>query len=87
MLSYSEVHAWQTAYRDALQETDPAKLHYRVKAAEEVMHKRVQELASRQPLGIGELARAMEAEALHNAVRGLFILKRDKLRPILGETA
>jgi hypothetical protein len=29
----------------------------------------------------------MEAEALNKAVRGLLILKRDKLRPILGETA
>ncbi len=87
MLSYSEVHAWQTAYRDALRETDPAKLHYRVKAAEEVMYKRVQELESGQVAGVAELARAMEAEALNKAVRGLLVLKRDKLRSILQEAA
>ncbi len=85
MLLYSEVNAWQTAYRDALQETDPAKLHHRVKAAEDAMYKRVQELASGQLLGAAELARAMEAEALNNAAKGLLVLKRDKLRPFVGE--
>ena len=87
MLSHSEVHAWQTAYRDALRETDPAKLHHCVKSAEEAMYKRAQELASAQPLGAAELGRAMEAEALNKAAMGLLVLKRDMLRPILGETA
>jgi len=87
MLSHSEVHAWQTPYRDALRETDPAKLHHTVKAAEEAMYKRVQELASGQPLGAAELVRALEAEALNNALRNLVVLKRDKLGPILGEVA
>jgi hypothetical protein len=87
MLSHSEVHAWQTAYCEALRETDLAKLHHRVKTAEEAMHKRMQELASVQPLGVAELGRAIEAEALNKALRGLLVLKRDKLRPILGETA
>ena len=47
MLSYFEVNAWQTAYHDALRETDPARLHNRVEAAEEAMYKRLQELSYR----------------------------------------
>ena len=82
MLSYFEVNAWQTAYHDALRETDPAKLRHRVEAAEEAMYKRLQELATGQVLGAAELARAMEAEALNKAARGLLVLKRDKLPPI-----
>ena len=51
------------------------------------MYKRVQELESGQVAGVAELARAMEAEALNKAVRGLLVLKRDKLRSILQEAA
>jgi hypothetical protein len=87
MLSCFEVNAWQTAYHDALRETDPAKLHHRVEAAEEAMYKRLQELASGQVLGAAELARAMEAEALNKAARGQLVLKRDKLPPIPCESA
>lgn len=88
MLSYfEEVNAWQTAYHDALRETDPAKLHYRVEAAEEAIYKRLQELATGQVLGAAESARAMEAEALNKSSQGPARSQADKLPPIPVESA
>jgi len=68
---------WQRLYVDALLETDPQKLVGRVATAEKAILMRVEELCTSSD-------RAVEWQALEDAITGMLVLKREILNFPIG---